>query len=457
MLLGILFTGCNDNGSNSDHDFQENPEKQYWLDEYGNIDSTEISIDDFSPATDCRECHETHYEEWNRSMHAYSMKDPVFFRGIKDEHVNNPPHGERFCIQCHSPPTLVTENLFDIDAYATVEDFLSSNVSEVIKEGVTCDVCHSYTKLSQTVIASDDSLTDAKYHLYPGEGIKFGPKENPMENQYHQSEYSPIFHRSRFCLPCHNLVVERENNVIEAEVTLTEWNRVTGAGMSESMSCQSCHMPLKANGYHLHTFVGVDIDLTFDPIENSPLYDDVSAMLKSAVELKFGYNDIILPEIIQQEELLNIPISITSLTAHSIPSGTSFNREAWLEVIILDNNLDTVLQSGVVENTESLNLADSSLTLFTSYLIDSNNDTTHSIMETYGIIDNNLLQGFVTVPAYYNITISNEMVGPLDMQVRMLFRSFKPRLLQDHPNLLENLPVFEMASIRDTMHIQSSE
>ena len=80
-------------------------------------------------------------------------------------------------------------------------------------------------------------------------------------------------------------------------------------------------------------------------------------------------------------------------------------------------------------------------------------------METYGIIDNNLLQGFATVPAYYNIAISNEMVGLLDMQVRMLFRAFKPKLLQDHPDpdLLANLPIFEMASIRDTVYIQSPQ
>jgi len=417
-----------------------------------------MSIEDFSPATDCKECHESHYEEWNRSMHAYSMKDPIFFRGMKDEHINNPPKGERFCIQCHSPPALVTENLFDIEAYTSVGEFLSSNVSQVIKEGVSCDVCHSYTKLSQTVIASDDSLTDAKYHLYPGEGIKFGPIKNPIENQYHQSEYSSIFNQSSFCLPCHNMVVERDNNVIEAEITMTEWKRVTGAGMSESMSCQSCHMPLKANGDHLHTFVGVDIDLKFDPIEHSPLYDDVSEMLKSAVRLEFGYNNITLPETIQQGEIINIPISITSLTAHSIPSGTSFNRQAWLEVNILDNNLDTVFQSGVVDNTESLYLADSSLTLFTSYLMDSNNDTTNSISEAYGIINGGLLQGFNTVPAYYQFIISDEIVGQLDIQVRMLFRAFKPSLLkQDHPDLLENLPIFEMSSIRDTVYIQNPQ
>jgi hypothetical protein len=99
MLLGILFTGCNESSSNSDFDFQENTEKEYWLDEYGNIDSTEISVDDFSPATDCKECHESHYEEWNRSMHAYAMKDPVFLSGWNDEQDKRPDTGCKTVLQ----------------------------------------------------------------------------------------------------------------------------------------------------------------------------------------------------------------------------------------------------------------------------------------------------------------------------------------------------------------------
>ena len=50
----MLFIGCNDSdpklpdsGLNSDL-ISENPEKKYSLDEYGNITSTEISIEDFS-------------------------------------------------------------------------------------------------------------------------------------------------------------------------------------------------------------------------------------------------------------------------------------------------------------------------------------------------------------------------------------------------------------------------
>ena len=59
---------------------------------------------------------------------------------------------------------------------------------------------------------------------------------------------------------------------------------------------------------------------------------------------------------------------------------------------------------------------------------------------------------------YYKFTISDEIVGQLDIQVRMLFRAFKPSLLQEeHPDLLENLPIFEMVSIRDTVYIQSPQ
>ena len=85
------------------------------------------------------------------------------------------------------------------------------------------------------------------------------------------------------------------------------------------------------------------------------------------------------------------------------------------------------------------------------------NDTTNSISDTYGIIDN-LLQGLNTFPAYYDLLVSESSVDLLDIQVRMLFRAFKPHLLRiEHPELLERLPVFEMASIRDTVYIQSSQ
>ena len=91
LIIFVLFIGCNDrdpklpdSGLNSDL-IPGNSEKQYSLDEYGNLVSTQISIGDFSQASTCSntDCHPQHYAEWSQSMHAYSMKDPIFFRGMK--------------------------------------------------------------------------------------------------------------------------------------------------------------------------------------------------------------------------------------------------------------------------------------------------------------------------------------------------------------------------------------
>ena len=38
--------------------------------------------------------------------------------------------------------------------------------------------------------------------------------------------------------------------------------------------------------------------------------------------------------------------------------------------------------------------------------------------------------------------------------MRMLFRSFRPNALSSHPNLLQNLPIFEMEIITETTPIK---
>ena len=59
------------------------------------------------------------------------------------------------------------------------------------------------------------------------------------------------------CLPCHDLSV----NDVETEITFTEWDRIPGFSMFGGIPCQSCHMPIKQDGTHDHSFIGVDLDL----------------------------------------------------------------------------------------------------------------------------------------------------------------------------------------------------
>ena len=417
-----------------------NVEKTFELDHNGNVIHSEMIIEDFESSSSCVQCHENHVQEWSESRHAHSMKDPLFFSMWNDEQQRHPATGERFCVQCHSPAAFVTGE--DLSGFETVEEFHLSSLPDQIKEGVTCTVCHTATGLSSTYFASDDLSPNVEYHLYPGENIFFGPVENPQESMYHQSGYSPMFKRSEMCLPCHDLVMRG----VEAEITFTEWNRIPGFAMSGGATCQNCHMPQKEDGTHDHSFVGVDLDLSY-PIGEAPQHNQVKSMLESAVNLEFGAPGYELVANLNQGETLYIPITVTSLTAHNIPSGTSFSREAWIEALV-EHDGEIIYSSGLIDsNTSILDINEEDLLLFTSFFLDEFSDTTMAITETHDII-NETLPALGTRYHLYQVSLPEGIIGNIEVKIRMRFRALTPSLLIDnHPEMLENQPVFDMASI----------
>ena len=439
----IDFMGCE---ISSDQYLYDLPYKNYDIDSLGNVINHSFSVNDFNSALDCQSCHLSHYEEWSQSMHSYTAHSPVFFSYKEETLENHPAVGDKFCTQCHNPVSYLTNT--DLSDFNTVEEFQSSNLHQVIKEGISCDVCHSVTGLSETVHTSDSGAASALYKLYPGENIKFGSIENPESNSFHDSYYLPTYNVSEQCLPCHDLVVRD----VEAEITFTEWDRIPGFSMFGGIPCQSCHMPEKEDGTHDHTFIGVDMDLSIPYLEN-PLYDKINDLFLDSVELRYEIWNQILPASISALDTLVIPITVESLTAHSMPSGTSFNREAWLEVTVSNN--DTLLYSSglISENTDLLNYNDESLLLFRSFLKDENGENTNSVIDTYDIVNNSL-------PAYslrfksYNVDLPDDISGELVVSARMLFRPFNPEFLAAHHEpFLDNLPVFEMYSIESIILI----
>ena len=88
LILTILFISCEKvQNPNSIENF---PYKKYELNELGEITNTDLLVTDFEDSQNCKSCHEEHYEEWSKSMHAYSMKDPIFFSRWKK--VQNTDH-----------------------------------------------------------------------------------------------------------------------------------------------------------------------------------------------------------------------------------------------------------------------------------------------------------------------------------------------------------------------------
>ena len=425
----------------------ELPHKNYHLGDDGEILFTEFSLSDFKSSEECASCHEDHYNEWFSSMHSYTAHSPLFFSYKEQTVSNHPDVGDKFCIQCHNPIAYLTNT--DLSEYQTVEEFQSSNLPPVIKEGISCDVCHTVTGLSQTVHTSNSGAASAQYRLYPGENIKFGSIEDPEFNGFHDSFYLPTYQVSEQCLPCHDLVVRGA----EVEITFTEWNRIPGFSMFGGIPCQSCHMPEKEDGTHDHGFIGADLDLNI-PYMSNPEYEKVVNLMNAAVTMEFDVWGIQLPETINSGDSLLVPLTVESITAHNIPSGTSFNRDVWVELKVSSNN-EIIYSSGLLQNnSEFLNYNDENLLSFKTYLLDENGDTTRSVIDAHDII-NNSLSPYAQRFKQYDIYIPDNISGEISVQARMLFRPFSPDfILNHHPSFIENLPIYEMFVINSIIEVE---
>ena len=136
-----------------------------------------------------------------------------------------------------------------------------------------------------------------------------------------------------------------------------------------------------------------------------------------------------------------------------MPSGTSFNRQAWLELIVTNNN-NIIFESGKVINNEQLNFNDSDLLLFRSIILDNEGNISNNVTDIEEINNYSLL-AYSKREKYYDILIPSDLIGELFITARLLFRPFKPNfILEHHPEFINNLPVFEMASISDIIHIR---
>lgn len=181
----------------------------------------------FKSAELCAACHKNIYDEWKRSylsrayqagigtieLHALSLA----LRGIDA--------GERrWCLQCHAPLALTTP-----------EDLAASD--PVVREGVTCTVCHAVTEAHPGVDPGVVTLEPLGGMIGP-----FDDSRSPM----HPSRQGARFtgDDSRLCGSCHWSA--HPGSKLAIDWTYPEWleYRELAVRRGESpRSCQDCHMP----------------------------------------------------------------------------------------------------------------------------------------------------------------------------------------------------------------------
>ena len=241
----------------------------------------------------CGTCHTMIHKQWENSLHASSISDPVF-QGVYNELHNE--ENRRFCLKCHAPTVRVSGD-YDL-------------TQSITKEGVTCDFCHT--------IKGVDLNMEEPFEFALG-FVKRGPFKSNLEIG-HRNLYSEIHLKAEFCGGCHEVVNENGFHVMS---TYTEWKQ--GPYAEKGIQCQNCHMPEE---------FGV-------PIVNP----EIARTQHNVTAHKFlgGHSQInittaaTLTQVIDKaDDHISVVVYVTNAEAgHSLPTGIP-SRKVMLTVKLLD-------------------------------------------------------------------------------------------------------------------------
>ena len=391
-----------------------------------------LALEDFVSAKACSSCHPQYYDEWNGSMHQYASNDPLW--GNANNALQSGTKGslQDFCWQCHSPVGFL--------AGSTPETFSIPDLPDIVREGVTCVVCHT--------LRAPHTTTDQRvsYNIDP-RSAQLGTIADPVPAGFHESGYDPAFARSEKCRECHDLII----NKVPVEMTFTEWQNSPWGAMS--VECQNCHMqqysgqaavggPQRDN-LHRHDFGGVDVAITDIP-NKLQQKEMVDSLLKHSVTVSVS-----VPFAAAVNETLNVQVQVyNDKTGHNIPTSVFFFRQMWIEVYAWDA-VDTAFRSGHLdaqgdlldENSEVDPGGDPNLVLFSGTLYKAGKPT--NVFELDSLV-NNSIRPFETRIGDYRFVLPRP--GIWTLRTRLLFRPFGPYLFRalGADQYLSELPTYEM-------------
>ena len=407
-----------------------------------------------SPDT-CGMCHDEIHDMWDGSMHANAIRDPLFVAASKLLITQVENEGERadanHCVACHNPIAYRSGQISGVE-----DDY--SNVDEVTRHSISCDLCHSVDEVVMTMNASINA-TPGEGEDDPGE--KRGPRDD-AQPMFHEAVYSEIHTSAEFCGACHN--VTHLSYYTRLEGTYTEWyhSPYNNADSEQRVVCQDCHMRQApgnpATGMtgrpdypgssammgkerdHIwrHSVVGANI-FTPELLETPEKAALARERLEHAAEL-----ELIAPESGQVSE---ITVRVRNTGAgHMLPTGVTEFREMWLEIIAKDRNGTTIYSSGGIGPDGEL--VDGACVYHTVFGDPDGNPTINVARASMILYDRRIY------PKGYDdavFALGEAHARPVTVTATLKYRSMSPALAGTLLGREVEIPVVTMAAIEETI------
>jgi len=397
----------------------------------------------FASAEACGTCHPRYLAEWKRSMHAFGGTDPLML-AIADIARQEPGQtvGES-CLPCHAAALTRQEQWLAGQTGAVPTEDLT-------QDGINCDVCHSISIVPPVGTIAFLPEVDVT-------GPKLGGLREPVPNPAHESLFDNSFTTSINCAPCHQVNLDDGTGL---ENTFAEWSQSLLSGFG--VECQDCHMPQYTGraavdapvreDLHVHEFIGVDYAYEdYRGIDREAQKEKIRALLQNAVSVTAEN----LPASVAAGDSLTFSVVVTNdRTGHSIPSGTSFAREMWIEVRVADALDRTVFHTGYLDYEGNL-VQRADLALFNATMFDAQGQPTPFTWRAVSIDESRLIPFGQSRTASFTTDVPLATVGPLQVDIALRFRPVKPQVVRDLGlDRLLPIEIFDMWSESFTVAVQ---
>jgi hypothetical protein len=394
-------------------------------------DGERLKIDDFLLYEECAECHERQWEELQGSMHSVAHTDPIYRATAELARAEAGPDIYAYCSGCHSPQGV---------SAGLIPDTPESELPEIAKAGILCDVCHQVSRLTGTTGPWGEP-GNASFVLSPDEDRKFGPPVGDNDASDHEVATRDFLARSEFCAACHTVI--HPLNGLRIEHTYAEWKGSVYA--EKGIECQDCHMrsvedavkvaemlePVKVIGksepesedreISPHNFVGgnANAHLLGGSHQHAAMGEE---RLKSAASL-----EIEAPARALAGEMLRFEVVVHNVAAgHNLPTSLTELREMWVDLRVRSTDGVVVFQSG---NLEANGDIPEDAMRFGALAGDAEGRITYKPWEVTQFLFKRLVPPKGSESDRFEVPLPAGLSGALRIEAKLFYRSAPPKVV----------------------------
>jgi hypothetical protein len=390
-----------------------------------------LAVDDFAPYEDCADCHERQWEELQGSMHSLSHTDPIYRATAELARAEAGQEIYAYCSGCHSPQGVST---------GLIPDTPESELPEIAKVGILCDVCHQVSELTGATGPWGEP-GNASFVLSPDPERKFGPPVGDDEASDHVVETREFLTRSEFCASCHTII--HPLNGLRIEHTYAEWKDSIYA--EKGIECQDCHMRSVEDAVRVaetlepvavigksepgsedreiapHSFVGgnANAHLLGGSREHAAMAE---ARLKSAARL-----EIEAPEVARAGERLGFEVAVHNVAAgHNLPTSLTELREMWVELEVRSADGAVLFRSGQLETNGDIS---EGAMRFGALAGDAEGNLTYKPWEVSQFLFKRLIPPKAAERDRFEVALPEGLDGEIRIEATLYYRSAPPKVV----------------------------